>query len=313
MRKRIDGHAHIKPASLVGLVQPRFGVVVRPFGRVEDESGEVLFRPMPEYMESGGFSAEALLQVLDRHGIEKAMVMAPLYLKNNEEMARFARQYPDRLRITMVLEPTADCLDEMAYWVGQGLWGMKFEMHPKLGFPGLYPDLDLASPLFMKIWAQAQQLGMPAVIDPNRIGGPGYQAEQLDRVATAFPELKMVICHLGYPGAWLERDAQAFARWRQMISLARHPNVWFDLAALTDLFAEEGYPYPRNMELVRLFAREYGADSLIWGSDVPGTYNNATYPQMMQLFERCDFFTERDKDMLFYQNAQTVYFDHGGN
>ena len=51
-----------------------------------------------------------------------------------------------------------------------------------------------------------------------------------------------------------------------------------------------------------------GAESMIWGSDVPGSYKNAADRQMIRLFEEDQVFSEADKDMIFYANAEKVYF-----
>ena len=47
-------------------------------------------------------------------------------------------------------------------------------------------------------------------------------------------------------------------------------------------------------------------EKLIWGSDVPGTLNRATYPQMMEMFRRAGL-TEGELEGLFYANALRAY------
>ena len=48
---------------------------------------------------------------------------------------------------------------------------------------------------------------------------------------------------------------------------------------------------------------------MIWGTDIPGTFRRATYSQMIEVFERCDFLDGQDKDKLFYENANQLYFN----
>jgi predicted TIM-barrel fold metal-dependent hydrolase len=52
----------------------------------------------------------------------------------------------------------------------------------------------------------------------------------------------------------------------------------------------------------------YGADKPVFGSDVPGALCHETYAQLADAFERSSLFTEEQKDLMFYQNAQQAYF-----
>ena len=80
MRKRIDGHAHIKPETLFGKKDERFGIKMGGFGKWETIEGEFARFAMPEYMEMSSFSADALIQVMDRYGVERAMLMQSMCL-----------------------------------------------------------------------------------------------------------------------------------------------------------------------------------------------------------------------------------------
>ena len=73
----------------------------------------------------------------------------------------------------------------------------------------------------------------------------------LDEVARSFPELKIVISHLGFP--WVEQT---------IALLAKHPNIFADIAGLTD---KQWQAY-RTLTL----AHEYGViDKLFFASDFP--------------------------------------------
>jgi predicted TIM-barrel fold metal-dependent hydrolase len=187
---------------------------------------------------------------------------------------------------------------------------MKFEMSSGLGYthPNMFPDMAFDSPLFEKIWAKAEALGITATIDPGTIDSPGYQVENLDRVIRKFSSLRFVICHLGFPFQGLQYNAEKYQRWRDMTALADYPNVWVDVSALPALFAEEGYPYVSAMEIVWEFITARGDEKAVWGSDVPGTLCFGTYTQLAAAFEVSRQFTEAQKDRLFYLNAHQAYF-----
>jgi len=73
----------------------------------------------------------------------------------------------------------------------------------------------------------------------------------LDEVARTFPDLKIVISHLGFP--WVEQT---------IALLAKHPNIFADIAGLTD----KPWQAYRSLTL----AHEYGViDKLLFASDFP--------------------------------------------
>lgn len=310
MRKRIDGHAHIKPRSLLGRADERFGVVMGAFGAWETTEGVFSRYAMPEYMETSAFPAEALIHVMDRYQVERAMVMQSVCLSSNEEMAAAVSKYPDRIRAAMIVVPRdKTCVDEIRYWAGQGLTGIKFEMNARYGMPWLLPDFKFDGAVFYEVCQEAEKLGLTVTVDPGRVGGPGYQPEALARVIRDFPSVKFVICHIGFPVYGMQKDEAAVKQWRQMAGLGEYENVWFDLAAIPDLFVDEGYPYPSAAGLIRELKSLAGAESLIWGTDVPGTYNTATYRQMIEMYEKQTLFSEQELDDIFYNNAYRVYFE----
>ena len=226
MRKRIDGHAHIKPGNLLGREDGRFGVVMGAFGSWETPEGEFSRYAMPEYIEASCFTADALIHVMNRYGIQQAMVMQSVCLSCNEEMAAAVRKYPDRLRAAMIVVPRdKTCIDEIRYWAEQGLTSIKFEMNARYGIPYILPDFRFNSPIFYNICQAAKQYGLTVVVDPGHVGGPGYQPKALGEIIAAFPEVRFTICHIGFPVYGMEKDWEAMKCWRQMIRLGICANV----------------------------------------------------------------------------------------
>jgi hypothetical protein len=159
----------------------------------------------------------------------------------------------------------------------------------------------------MKIWERAESRKLAVAIDPSRIGGRGYQVEALERVASGFPRLHLVICHLGFPYPGIEKNAADFARWNRMLDLASRENVWFDVSALSAFYQEEGYPFLSAATVLHEFISRYGARKAIWGSDIPGTLVMATYRQLLDMFAHDSRFTGMDLDLLLSRNARTAY------
>jgi uncharacterized protein len=112
----------------------------------------------------------------------------------------------------------------------------------------------------MKVYAEAEKLGMPVLVHP---GGQFTEQSKLefgrpfliDEVARTFPKLRIVIAQLGQP--WVDET---------IILLGKHPNVFADVSGLLRR------PWQAYNSLVSAY--EYGViDKLLFGSDFP--YTNA--------------------------------------
>ena len=305
----IDAHVHIMPGRLEGTEDKRFGIRMGKYGLKIFPNG--MGAPfLPNFMEKSEFSKEALIHVLDSYGVRKAVIMQSLCFKINEDIAEAVKSYPDRLRGAMAIEPKDDgVLDEIRYWHDQGLSVIKFEMSWPFGYthPNAYPDLDFDSDLMNKVYALAGKLGLTVTIDTSPIGSKGYQPEALARAAEKNPGTRFVICHLGFPAIGLRDDPTKYERWRKMISLAAFDNVWFDIAAMPSVFRDEEYPYAEAAGFLREFIELYGPKA-IWGSDIPGTYVDATYREMVRMYTREGILSERERKQIFVTNAEKVYF-----
>ncbi len=89
--------------------------------------------------------------------------------------------------------------------------------------------------------------------------------------------------------------------------LARNPQVWLDMAALP-AYSNENYPYPTALELLRKAVELIGSAKILWGSDVPGLLNRATYHQLLDyMVQYSEFLSETDRARILGENAAFVY------
>ena len=250
---------------------------------------------------------DEIVALMDANGVEKAVIMQHPNGALNDEASQAIADYPGRFRGAMILRyGDESCLSEMETNVRRGLTAIKLEM---FGTTMYYPDFRLDSDLLLKVYAKAQELGVVITIDPFRIGLPSYQPDALEKVIPAFPDLKFVICHLGFPLANSHTEPGNDTMWRRMLHLAHFDNVWFDVTAMPDMFAGiETYPYPSAVALVRDFITTYGADKPMFGSDLPEELNRDGYDRLIGMFAGSDAFTEDEKSKLLHDNANRVYF-----
>lgn len=107
----------------------------------------------------------------------------------------------------------------------------------------------------MELYEACIRRGMPLLFEQSH-GSPAAKMEYarpllLDEVAREFPELRIVVSHLGYP--WVHET---------VVLLAKHPHVYADVAGLLR------HPWLSYNALMPAY--EYGVmDKLLFGSDFP--------------------------------------------
>jgi uncharacterized protein len=122
-------------------------------------------------------------------------------------------------------------------------------------------DFHPADSRAMKVYAEAERLGMPVLFHP---AGQFTEASKLefarpyllDEVARAFPKLRIIVAQMGHP--WIDET---------IILLGKHGSVFADVSGLLSR------PWQAFNALIN--ANQYGVmDRLLFGSDFP--YTNAT-------------------------------------
>jgi predicted TIM-barrel fold metal-dependent hydrolase len=121
-----------------------------------------------------------------------------------------------------------------------------------------YQRFDPLSREALALYARAEKLSLPILFhtgaSPVR-EAPLQYAHPLvtDEVAIRFPDLKIVMAHIGHP--WV-RDA--------IVTIRKHPNVYADVSAI--------YTRPWMTYEAMLMATEWGVmHKLLFGSDFPIT------------------------------------------
>jgi predicted TIM-barrel fold metal-dependent hydrolase len=145
---------------------------------------------------------------------------------------------------------------------GLGLRGIK--LMPM--YAGFRPDDERIDPL----WKYAQQHQLPVLLHTGTTFIAQAPLEytlprHLDRVATRFPDVKIVMAHLGHP---YEGECIVTAR--------KHPNVFADISAL--------HYRPWQFYNSLMLVQEYGVwDKLLFGTDYPFTTVDATLDGLRRL------------------------------
>jgi predicted TIM-barrel fold metal-dependent hydrolase len=133
---------------------------------------------------------------------------------------------------------------------------------------------------------------------------PYWHLGEAADVAAAFPGIQMVVNHTGLP---LDRSDEGLAIWRSgMEKLARYPNVELKISEL-------GLPHgvwdvASNIKVVREAAAIFGADRIMFASNLPVASLSTDFPGIMQVMRTAlDGYTNADLHKFFHANATRFY------
>ncbi len=200
-------------------------------------------------------SLETVLGQMNEAGIARGVLFAceaPILYASNEFVAETCRKHGDRLTGFASVNPKRKDAPKILEDAVKNLGLKGLKLHPPL--QDFFPNDKEVWPLYQ----QAAALDIPVVF---HVGSTPFgsmvkltQANPilLDEVAIAFPDLKIVLTHLGT--LW---QNEAF------MVVEKNPNVFIDTAA---------YPYEIAELLTPELVRRIGENKVIFGTDFPMPY-----------------------------------------
>ena len=243
-----------------------------PGGRAEPQ------RAMP-------FGPDELLAEMDAAGVHRAVLVPPSWEGDRNDLALAAAEaHPDRLAVMGRLDVTeplnANYLDT---WRDQpGMLGLRFT------FRVPSQRIWLADGTADWLWPEAERYEIPVMVYP-----PG-QLDRIDRIATRYPGLKLVVDHLALDTQL--RDAAALGHLSELLPLAKRPNIAVKASSLP-AFVTEPYPYPSLRDPIHRVVDAFGPERVFWGTDI--TRNPASYRQAITHFtEELPFLSAPDKELI---------------
>jgi len=183
---------------------------------------------------------------------------------DDQYVARYASAHADRLIGFLSLDPTQPGWEEELRYGHQELKLRGIKLMPM--YAGFRPDDPRLDPL----WQYAQQQHLPVLLHTGTTFVAQAPLEytlprHLDPVATRFPEVPIIMAHLGHP---YEGECVVTAR--------KHPHLFADISALH----YRPFQFYHSLMLVQ----EYGVwDKILFGTDYPFTNVNATLAGLRRL------------------------------
>lgn len=305
----VDAHVHIFPEIHGGVGAGP----TRSAGYGRAVIGDEEIQIMPPLNKKTEHTPEMLVAHMDWAGVDRAMLLqGPFYGVCNQYVNAAVQAHPDRLMGAVFFDPWEDGgPDELHALVDAAAFvALKIEFTVPSGLCGLHPGARLDDPKIAWLFDELERRELIWAIDLGGIEDESYQTEAVRNIAESHPALRIVIPHLGQPSAKAIADKTLWRRWQQQIDLALLANVWHDCAALPHKFAEEGFPFKSAHRVLCEAFDRVGAGRIMWGTDIPGLFQVATYPQLVELGRlHSEFLSPADQLEFLGQTAMRVYGD----
>ena len=263
------------------------------------------------------FPVEELVRQMDACGIAHACLVqrATLYGYDNRYVLNAAARFAERLAPVVVLdaqEPdSARKLKRLA--AGQRLAGLRL-VAPTLSAAD---TAWLDSAPVLDFWAAAADLQLPVTVILYRLNNAAGRSALL-RVARRFPTLPILVDHVGLPHAstpekkWGEAHGHDysipggpdFGVTEHLAELGALPHVHFKVTDINFDRLEEAHLDAARF--VRSLADAFGADRLLWGSDVgqsPAPYAE----KVARLQQSAQLLNETERSAFLGGTAKRLY------
>jgi uncharacterized protein len=186
----------------------------------------------------------------------------------NEYVAAYVGRHPEKLIGFCSVDPhDADALDQLEHAIGIGLRGLKVAP--------IYQNIHPSDPRFVALMKRADALRVPVLIHQGTTFCENVSLELanpvlLQPLALQFPQLRIVIAHLGHP--WIAET---------IVLIRKHRHLYSDISAL--------YYRPWQFYNALVMAMEYGVlDRLLFGTDYPFTTPASTIAALRRVNDLVD-------------------------
>ncbi len=179
------------------------------------------------------------------------------FVTPNEYIAEYANRYPEKVIGFAGVDPLRDNVQETLEHAFDRLKLKGLKLGP------IYQNIHPTDQRMMEIYEFCRARKIPIMIHqgttfPRRAPLKYSLPILLEDVAFQFPDLRMVIAHLGHP--WIEDT---------LVLIRKQPNLYSDISAL--------HYRPWQFYQALILAKEYGVlNKLLFGSDYPFTSPDAT-------------------------------------
>jgi L-fuconolactonase len=237
-----------------------------------------------------------LLEKMATAGVDAAVLVTfgAYYELDDSYALEAARQHPDRFRVIGVLDPLApDVTEQVARFAAQpGAAGLRVLMHTderreqlREGLLDGYFGAVQAEKLVLCLLAWGSLPEVPAI-------------------AQAYPDLQIVIDHMGVPQPPLPVGPDPFAALPDLLALGAHPNVAVKLSGLPTL-SRESFPFRDLWPHIYRVCNAFGPERVMWGSDT--TRTGLDYGEELRFIRDSRELSDADKELILGRALRQVF------
>lgn len=244
------------------------------------------------------FSAEEMLAEMDAIGVDRAVIVPPVWAGDaNDTALAAAAAHSQRFAVMGRFDPLAPRLRQRleAEMLRPHMLGLRMSGRWATR-PTTFMDALSASSL-EAFWNACQDLSVPVMCLTLQ------HPEVLDPVAKIHPGLTLVVDHMAGVGAASVTGASDVLR--SLVELAQYPRVHVKVSGVPNRSQEE-FPFADMHPVIRAIYESYGPGRMMWAADFTQLTKN-TYKECLRVWqEGIPFLSESDKAAILGETAARV-------
>jgi len=301
----IEAHAHVWK-KFGGQRLGKFKQEALKYGKVK-QGDEIFHLLTPEY-EDCSVKIEVYEEYMEYLGIDKAVILQnPCYGDQREYLRDIINRSPGKFVTIGMLDPRKkDTVKSEIDTLMKNFncSGIKIEI-PDVPFIMDDHEYDF-------LWKKIMDNDGIAVIDLGWGDGPyDFNIDRLRNVIKKYPDIKMVLPHLGVSRLWDLNQKYPYESLQKTLSLLEinKDNLWFDFGGIQFYNWDDEYPFYRSLDILKTVKETCGMEKVMWGTDYPTVLKQGSYRQALDIvLKHCDFFSDEDMENVLGRNATKIYF-----
>lgn len=241
--------------------------------------------------------ASHLVAMMDAVGVDLAILVQLTNMgTNNAYIMEAAESFSDRFVVVGALDPTLEDQGDLL-----GRWrDHRHTVGVRLSAASSQARALLLSGGFDTQLGAAEYLGLPVFLfAPNEF-------REFRRIATAYPELLLVLDHLGLPAPpGMDPGAEPFEALPELLSLAEFPNIALKCSGVPALSARP-YPFSDIWSHIHVLLESFGSRRVMWGSDATRVASLHTYREALDHIMEATELSRAEKDLLLGGAARAL-------
>lgn len=223
------------------------------------------------------FGPKQMLPLMDDVGVDHVVIVPPGFMgASNIYALECTQEYPQKFSV-MGLIDVSDVNTPIIVrdWLKQpGMLGIRTHLHSRLRARW---GSEQAGERF---WAACNEFQVPVA------GFAAGDVDYLDKVLGEWPDLKLIIDHIGLPQIDVTRRLGIdLDQLDQILSLSRFPNVMVKISTLP-VRSHQSYPFSDMQDIAKRVFSAFGPTRMMWATDLTQTLmrNGSTYSEELMFW-----------------------------